>query len=129
MARVGFRDKEKTFSKCNIEEHFSKNLPQIEQRTLNLVEKIAIFFSLSNDVSIDIFNCYLALSRQVKTNRNHLVFLAFSVHYISEKMMDINPITIPEICHLFTIFDHRITPRLILKNRLQYERIVAEKLY
>ncbi len=128
MTRTGFRDKKVLFSKGNIENHFGKNLTQVEQRILNLVKKTGIYFSLPNNISIDIFNCYLTVSRYVKTNRNHLIFLAFSVYYISEKMMDINPITLPEICHLFTIFDHRITPRLILKNRLQYEKILAGKI-
>ncbi len=129
MARAGFIDKEKSFSKYNIEKHFGKNLTHVEQRNLNLVEKTAIFFNLSNDVSIDIFNCYLTLSRHIKTNKNHLIFLAFSVYYISEKEMGTKPLTIAEICHLFTIFDHRITPRRILKNGHQYERILAKKLY
>ena len=129
MARAGFIDKEKSFSKCKIEKHFGKNLTQVEERILNLVEKTAIFFSLSNEVSIEIFTCYLALSSHIKTNKNHLIFLAFSVYYITEKMEDTDPLTIAEICHLFTIFDHRITPKLILKNRHRYERILAEKLY
>ena len=129
MARAASRDKEKSFSKCNIKKHFSRNLTHVEQRILNLVKKTANYFSLSNEISIAIFNCYLTVSRHVKTNKNHIVFLAFSVYYISEKIMDINPIKIPEICHLFTIFDHHITPRLILKNKLQYERILAEKLF
>ncbi|KKL89706.1 hypothetical protein LCGC14_1912000 [marine sediment metagenome] len=85
MARAGFRDKEKSLSKCNIEKHFGKKLTQVEQRILNLVEKTAIFFSLSNEVSIDIFNCYLALSRHIKTNKNHLIFLAFSVYYLLKR--------------------------------------------
>jgi len=70
---------------------------------------------------------YQKIKRNAKTIRNHVSLIGYCLFYSSREFSQNAPISIRELCNIFKHLGHRINPRLIIRDSIEYQSIIKEK--
>ena len=132
-----FRDyKRKTIS-SNLQKKFRKlksyTFPikiknhETDYRVLRVLNSITKYLGLSSIVKNRAAYYYQSIKRRSPSIRNHISLIGFCIFYASREFCSNAPVSIREICNIFNIKGHRVSPRLIIRDSIDYQEFLKKK--
>ena len=100
---------------------------ETDYRILKILNKITNYLKLSSQLKNRAAYFYQRIKRNAKYIRNHISLIGYCIFFASREYSYNAPIGIREICNVFTIMGHRISPKLILRDSLEYQSIIKDK--
>ncbi|NGX49150.1 MAG: hypothetical protein K940chlam5_00746 [Candidatus Anoxychlamydiales bacterium] len=94
---------------------------ETEYRIFNLLNKVVPYLNLNKNIQTNSAYFYKKITKEEEKILNNLALIAFCVFYAVRQEYHNAPITISEISAVFQNFGHRVTPRLILRNGVNYK--------
>jgi len=100
---------------------------ETDYRILKVLDKIVNHLDLSQQVKNRAAYFYRRIKKNAEKITNHVSLIAFCIFYSSREFSHNAPINIHELCSIFKEFGHRINPRLIIRDNIQYSKIIKNK--
>ncbi len=97
---------------------------ETDYRILKILSRITLYMKLSDNVKNRAAYFYQSIKKRAERIRNHVSLIAFCVYYASREYSKNAPISIKEICNVFTIMGHRINPKLIIRDSINYKCLI-----
>jgi transcription initiation factor TFIIB len=100
---------------------------ETDYRILKILSKVVQYLKLSSPVKNRAAFIYQKIKRNAKFIRNHVSLIGFCIFYASREFTHNAPISIRELCQVFRTMNHRISPRLIIRDSIEYQCFIKEK--
>lgn len=100
---------------------------ETDYRILKILNKIVQYFALSNNVKLRAAYFYQKIKNRANSIRNHVSLIGFCIFYASREYSQNAPISIREICKAFEYMGHRINPKLIIRDSIEYQKYINIK--
>ncbi|TFF87809.1 MAG: hypothetical protein EU550_02525, partial [Promethearchaeota archaeon] len=94
---------------------------ETEYRVFNILNKICVYLNLNRNIRNNAAYMYKKIIRKEQKVINNISLIAFCIFYAARKQFHNAPITINEISNAFQNFGHRVNPRLILRDAIEYK--------
>ena len=95
---------------------------ETEYRIFNILNKLSIYLQLNKNIRNMAAYYYKKIVKNEKKIINNISLIAFCIFYAARKESHNAPITINEISNAFQNFGHRVNPRLILRDGINYKK-------
>ncbi|WP_371801963.1 hypothetical protein [Candidatus Lokiarchaeum ossiferum] len=99
---------------------------ETDYRILGILNRITQYMNLSDNVKNRSAYFYQSIKKKATNIRNHVSLIAFCIYYSSREFSQNAPISIKEICKVFTIMGHRINPKLIIRDSITYKCFIMK---
>ncbi len=100
---------------------------EMEYRIFTILNKISIYLNLNKNIQNQAGYYYKKILKNEKKVINNISLIAFCIFYVARKELHNAPITIKEISDAFQNFGHRVNPRLIMRDGIQYKRYLTKE--
>ncbi|MHA1583657.1 MAG: hypothetical protein ACTSWL_00255 [Promethearchaeota archaeon] len=100
---------------------------ETDYRVLKILTTITKYLNLSESVKNRAAYFYQIVKKKAKSIKNHISLIGFCIFYASREFSYNAPISIREICVVFKNLGHRISPKLIIRDSLEYKHILNIK--
>ena len=100
---------------------------ETDYRVLRILNKITKYLGLSSIVKNRAAYYYQSIKRKASSIRNHISLIGFCIFYASREFCSNAPVSIREICKIFTMLGHRVSPRLIIRDSIEYQKFLKKK--
>ncbi len=100
---------------------------EMEYRIFTILNKISIYLNLNKNIQNQAGYYYKKILKNEKKVINNISLIAFCIFYVARKELHNAPITIKEISDAFQNFGHRVNPRLIIRDGIQYKRYLTKE--
>lgn len=94
---------------------------ETDYRILKILNDISKNLNLTEIVKQRAAYFYQTIKKRAPKITNHVTLIAFCVFYASREYQQHSPLSIKEMCDLFVKMGHRISPKLIIRDSLQYK--------
>ena len=99
---------------------------ETDYRILRILNRITMYLKLSDNVKNRSAYFYQSIKKKATHIRNHVSLIAFCIYFASREFSQNAPISIKEICKVFTIMGHRINPKLIIRDSINYKFLIMK---
>jgi Leucine-rich repeat (LRR) protein/transcription initiation factor TFIIIB Brf1 subunit/transcription initiation factor TFIIB len=96
-----------------------------DYRVLKILKKIVIMFSLSGSVKVRAAYFYQKIKNSASYIRNHVSLIGFCIFYASRDFKQNAPLSIREISRALQYLGHRVEPRHIIQDSIEYQRYLV----
>ncbi|MHA1721026.1 MAG: hypothetical protein ACTSWX_06340 [Promethearchaeota archaeon] len=100
---------------------------ETDYRILRILNNITKYLRLSSAVKNRAAYYYRSIKNKAPSIRNHISLIGFCIFYAAREYSNNAPISIREICEAFNIVGHRVSPRLILRDSIEYQNHIKKK--
>ena len=100
---------------------------ETDYRILKILSNVAQCMKLSSLVKNRAAYFYQKIIKNAKSIRNHVSLIGFCIFYSAREFSHNAPISIRELCDIFQSLGHRINPRLIIRDSIDYQNFIKEK--
>lgn len=100
---------------------------ETDYRILKILSNVSQYMKLTSIVKNRAAYFYQKIKKNAAIIRNHVSLIAFCIFYSSREFSQNAPIGIRELCTIFQELGHRINPRLIIRDSIEYQSIIKEK--
>ena len=100
---------------------------ETDYRILKILSNVAQCMKLSSLVKNRAAYFYQKIIKNAKSIRNHVSLIGFCIFYSAREFSHNAPISIRELCDIFQSLGHRINPRLIISDSIDYQNFIKEK--
>ena len=94
---------------------------ETEYRVFNILNKISLYLNLNKNIRNNSAYYYKKIIKNEEKVINNISLIAFCIFFAARREYHNAPITINEIANAFQNFGHRVNPRLILRDGIQYK--------
>ena len=94
---------------------------ETEFRIFNILNKISLYLNLNKNIRNNAAYYYKKIIKNEAKVINNISLIAFCIFYAIRKEYHNAPITINEISKAFQNYGHRVNPRLILRDGIEYK--------
>ncbi len=95
---------------------------EMEYRIFTIINEVTAYLKLSKNIQNQAAYYYRKIIRNEKKVINNITVSAFCVFYAARKDLHNAPVTIREIAAAFQSFGHRVHPRLMIRDGIQYKK-------
>ncbi len=100
---------------------------ETDYRILRILNNITKYLRLSSIVKNHAAYYYQSIKHKAPSIRNHISLIGFCIFYASREFCSNAPVSIREICKIFTMLGHRVSPRLIIRDSIEYQKFLKKK--
>ncbi len=100
---------------------------EMEYRIFTILNKISIYLNLNKNIQNQAGYYYKKILTKERKVINNISLIAFCIFYASRKELHNAPVTIKEIADAFQIFGHRVNPRLIIRDGIEYKKYLTKE--
>ncbi len=138
FSKYTFYDYKKKLISARNQKKFSKlkkfySLPtkiknhETDYRILKILGQISEYLCLSKPVKSRTAYLYHEIKRKAPAIVNHVSLIGFCIFQASKENKSHSPISIKEICNTFRLLGHRINPKLIIRDYLEYQKYLTTR--
>lgn len=100
---------------------------ETEYRIFNILNKVSSNLNLNKSIRNNAAYFFKKITKSEKKVINHISLIAFCIFYAAREENHNAPVTINEISSAFQIYGHRVNPRLILRDGINYKKYLTKK--
>ena len=100
---------------------------ETDYRVLRILNNVTKYLRLSSIVKNRAAYYYQSIKRKSPSIRNHISLIGFCIFYATREFCSNAPVSIREICNIFNIMGHRVSPRLIIRDSIDYQKFLKKK--
>jgi transcription initiation factor TFIIIB Brf1 subunit/transcription initiation factor TFIIB len=100
---------------------------ETDYRILKILNDAAKFLQLTNTVKNRAAYFYQVIKKNAKDIKNHVSLIAFCIFYASRGFSQNSPLSIRELCSILCQMGHRVNPKLIIRDNLEYQKYLKIK--
>jgi len=100
---------------------------ETDYRILKILGKIVEYMALSPIIRNRAAYLYHEIKKKAPSIKNHVSLIGYCIFQASRENKDRCPISLKELCQVFSILGHRINPKLIIRDNMEYQKIIKKK--
>lgn len=100
---------------------------ETDYRILKILNDVSKYMQLTETIKNRAAYFYQTVKKKAKKITNHVTLIAFCIFYASREYHYQSPISIRELCEVFVSMGHRINPKLIIRDSLEYKQFLNKK--
>ncbi len=100
---------------------------ETEYRIFNILNKISSYLNLNKNIRDNAAYYYRKIIKNEVKVVNNISLIGFCIFYAARKEYHNAPITIKEISEAFQNYGHRVNPRLILRDGIEYKHHIKDE--
>lgn len=101
---------------------------ETDYRILKILSQISEYLCLSNLVKSRAAYLYHDIKRKAPLIVNHVSLIGCCIFQASKENKSHSPIGIKELCKTFRLLGHRINPKLIIRDYLEYQKFLNNRI-
>jgi transcription initiation factor TFIIIB Brf1 subunit/transcription initiation factor TFIIB len=94
---------------------------ETDYRIMKILNKITLYLKLAEVVKNRAAYFYRIIKKKAPKITNHVSLIGFCIFYASREFLKNAPISLRELCETFKMLGHRISPKLIIRDSLDYK--------
>ncbi len=99
---------------------------ETDYRILKILGKIVEYMALSPIIRNRAAYIYHEIKKKAPSITNHVSLIGYCIFQASREYKDKCPISLKELCQVFSILGHRINPKLIIRDNMKYQNIIKK---
>ncbi len=99
---------------------------EMEYRIFTIINNITAHLNLNKNIQNQAAYYYKKILKCEKKVINNITLSAFCIFYAARKDLHNAPVTIKEIANAYQKFGHRVKPRLIIRDGIQYKKYLVD---
>lgn len=101
---------------------------ETDYRILKILAKVSEYMHLSTTVRNRAAYIYHEIKKNASQVRNHVSLIGYCIFLASKENKSNCPISIKELCNVFSILGHRINSKLIIRDCMNYQTITKKRI-
>ena len=97
---------------------------ETDYRIMKILNKITLYLNLAENVKNRAAYFYRIIKKSAVKITNHVSLIGFCIFYASREFFHNAPIGLRELCETFKLLGHRISPKLIIRDSLEYKQFL-----
>ncbi|WP_457556435.1 hypothetical protein [Candidatus Harpocratesius sp.] len=119
-------EKQKKFSKLKKFYSLSSKIKnhETDYRILKILTQICEYLNISTLVKNRAAYLYHEIKKKAPNIVNHVSLIGFCIFQASKENKSHSPVSLKELCKIFSLLGHRINPKLIIRDYLHYQNFI-----
>ncbi len=100
---------------------------ETDYRVLKILNNVINYLKLTSNIKNRAAYFYKSIKKYAESITNHISLIGFCIYYASREYSSQAPISIKELCNVFSIMGHRVNPKLIIRDSINYKKYIQGK--